>query len=150
MENNKRNQRAWYFYDFAASAFTTVVITVFLGPYLTSVAKAAAVDGYLNLFGLQLFADSFYTYCISISVILQVLILPAIGAIIDETGLKKQFLGVLAFLGAISTMLLFFLNGTNYLLGGIAVIFANVFYYFMALSRYMQAENKRHKSSSKS
>ena len=128
MENNKRNQRAWYFYDFAASAFTTVVITVFLGPYLTSVAKAAAVDGYLNLFGLQLFADSFYTYCISISVILQVLILPAIGAIIDETGLKKQFLGVLAFLGAISTMLLFFLNGTNYLLGGIAVIFANVFY----------------------
>lgn len=128
MKNNTKNQNAWYFYDFAASAFTTVVITVFLGPYLTSVAKSAAVDGYLNLFGLQLFADSFFTYCISVSVILQVLILPAIGAIIDETGLKKQFLGIFALLGSISTMLLFFLNGNNYLLGGISVVFANVFY----------------------
>ncbi len=128
MENKSKIQRAWYFYDFAASAFTTTVITVFLGPYLTSVAKSAAINGYIDLFGLNIFADSFFSYCISVSVILQVLVLPAIGAIIDETGLKKQFLGLFALLGSISTMLLFFLNGTNFMLGGIAVIFANLFY----------------------
>jgi MFS-type transporter involved in bile tolerance (Atg22 family) len=35
-------RRSWYMYDFAVSAFTTTVITVFLGPYLTTIAKNAA------------------------------------------------------------------------------------------------------------
>ena len=31
----RREQRGWYFYDWANSAFPTTVVTVFLGPYLT-------------------------------------------------------------------------------------------------------------------
>lgn len=38
----RREQRGWYFYDWANSAFYTVVISVFLGPYLIPVAKTAA------------------------------------------------------------------------------------------------------------
>ena len=42
----RREQRGWYFYDWACSVYSTSVLTVFLGPYLTSVAKAAAdADG---------------------------------------------------------------------------------------------------------
>ena len=40
----------WYFYDWANSAFSTTVITVFLGPFLTTVAETAA--------GCELGADS--------------------------------------------------------------------------------------------
>ena len=40
--SNAKEQRAWYVYDFANSAFASTVITLFLGPYLTSLAKAAA------------------------------------------------------------------------------------------------------------
>ena len=39
--NNRREQVGWYFYDWANSAFYTTVVTVFLGPYLTGIAKAA-------------------------------------------------------------------------------------------------------------
>ena len=39
---HRREQRAWYIYDWANSAFPTTVLTVFIGPYLTTVAKAAA------------------------------------------------------------------------------------------------------------
>ena len=39
---SRREQIGWYFYDWANSAFSTTVVTVFLGPYLTSVAQAAA------------------------------------------------------------------------------------------------------------
>ena len=40
--DDRREQVGWYFYDWANSAFSTTVVTVFLGPYLTSVARAAA------------------------------------------------------------------------------------------------------------
>jgi UMF1 family MFS transporter len=32
---NRREQRAWYFYDWTNSAFPTTVLTVFAGPYLS-------------------------------------------------------------------------------------------------------------------
>ena len=37
-----REQRGWYMYDFANSAFSTTVVTLFMGPYLTAIAKSAA------------------------------------------------------------------------------------------------------------
>ncbi|MEI6179930.1 MAG: MFS transporter, partial [Chloroflexales bacterium] len=40
--DDRREQIGWYFYDWANSTFSTTVVTVFLGPYLTSVARAAA------------------------------------------------------------------------------------------------------------
>jgi MFS-type transporter involved in bile tolerance (Atg22 family) len=38
----RRERRGWYFYDWANSAFQTTVITVFLGPFLTTVTELAA------------------------------------------------------------------------------------------------------------
>ena len=46
----RREQRGWYFYDWACSVYSTSVLTVFLGPYLTSVAESAAdADGFVHL-----------------------------------------------------------------------------------------------------
>ena len=39
---SKREQRGWYMYDWANSTFASTVVTLFLGPYLTALAKAAA------------------------------------------------------------------------------------------------------------
>jgi len=38
---NTRQQRGWYFYDWANSSFPTTVITLFFGPYLIFVAQSA-------------------------------------------------------------------------------------------------------------
>jgi UMF1 family MFS transporter len=37
-----REQKAWYWYDWANSAYVTTVGTVLFAPYLTSVAEQAA------------------------------------------------------------------------------------------------------------
>jgi UMF1 family MFS transporter len=37
-----REQRAWYWYDWANSAYVTTTATVLMSPYLTSVAEQAA------------------------------------------------------------------------------------------------------------
>src|SRR3989442_1245990 len=52
--NNRREQIGWYFYDWANSAFPTTGVTVFLGPWLTTVTKAAAAAGGVVLLALHL------------------------------------------------------------------------------------------------
>lgn len=62
----RREQRGWYFYDWAISVYSTSVLTVFLGPYLTSVAKAAAdAEGFVHPLGLPVRAGSFFAYTVS-------------------------------------------------------------------------------------
>ena len=122
-----REQRAWYFYDWANSAFPTTVLTVFIGPYLTTIAKAAADSGgYVHPLGLRVAAESFFPYVVSLSVLLQVIFLPLLGAIADYSHFKKQMLAFFAYAGAFASMGLYFLQGTNYLLGGGLFLFANL------------------------
>jgi UMF1 family MFS transporter len=128
MNSTRKERFGWYFYDFAASAFSTTVITVFLEPFLTVVAENASVDGVISPFGINMNPGSFFFYCVSLSVILQVFLMPLVGAITDFTGRKKQVLGSFAYLGAFSTMGLYFLSGDNYLLGGLLFIIANISY----------------------
>ncbi len=123
----RREQIAWYFYDWANSAFSTTVVTVFLGPYLTNVTQAAAdADGFVYPLGIPVAADAFFPYIVALSVVLQVFFLPVLGAIADFTHLKKRLLAVFAYIGAFATMGMYFLQGDNYLLGGALFIVANL------------------------
>src|SRR6266404_8018231 len=90
-----KEQRGWYLYDFANSAFSTTVVTLFLGPYLTVLAKNAADSaGYVHPLGIPVLARSYWSYMVSLSVILQVLVLPVVGAAADYGNRKKQYLAV--------------------------------------------------------
>jgi UMF1 family MFS transporter len=122
-----RERRGWYFYDWANSAFSTTVLTVFLGPYLATIAKAAAdADGYVHPLGLDVRAKAVFPFAVTISVILQVLLLPATGALIDHTGRKRGTLAVFAYLGAFATMGLYLATDGRYLLAAALFIVANV------------------------
>ena len=122
-----REQRGWYFYDWANSAFYTTVITVFLGPYLNAVTdNAADANGLVYPLGIPVLAGSFFPYVLSFSVALQVFLLPLTGAIADRTGRKKLLLMVFAYLGALSTMSLYLVQGSAYLLGGLLFVIANL------------------------
>ncbi|MGW7008470.1 MFS transporter [Streptomyces sp. NPDC054933] len=128
-EERRREQRGWYVYDFAITVFSTSVLTVFLGPYLTEVARAAAdAHGYVHPLGIPIRAGSFFSYAVSASVLLSVLVMPLAAAVADRTGRKKPVLALFAYLGAAATTGLFFLNGDRYLLGGALLIVANVSY----------------------
>ena len=125
--NDKREVRSWMLYDFANSAFSTTVVTTFLGPYLTRLIESQVGDkGSFTLFGIPIAAESFFTYCVSLSVLLQVFILPILGAIADYSHLKKRMMLLFAVLGALCTIGLFFITGPLYVLGGLLFILANV------------------------
>jgi UMF1 family MFS transporter len=126
-QSRRREQRGWYFYDWANSAFSTTVAAVFLGPYLTHVTESAAgVGGFVHLLGIPIRAGSFFPYVVSLSVALQVLVLPVTGAIADRTQRKKRLLALFAYTGAIATMGLYLAEGSTYLLAGLLFVVANV------------------------
>ena len=126
---DRREQIGWYWYDWANSAFSTTVVSVFLGPYLTGITKSAAdATGHVYPLGgwLPIDAAAYFPYLISLSVLLQVLFLPILGAIADFTQRKKDLLFCFAFLGSAATMGMYFLEGTNYQLGGGLFVLANL------------------------
>jgi UMF1 family MFS transporter len=123
----RRERGGWYSYDWAMSVFNTSVTTVFLAPYLTSIAEAAAdPDGRIHPLGISVPSGSFFGYVLSLSVLLQVLVLPLTGAIADRSGAKRQLLGGFAFLGSLCTMAMFFVAGERYLLGAGLFVVANL------------------------
>jgi UMF1 family MFS transporter len=124
---SKKEQRGWYLYDFANSAFSTTVVTLFLGPYLTALAKNAADSaGYVHPLGVPIDARSYWSFVVSFSVILQVIFLPMVGAAADYGRRKKEVLAATAYLGATATIGMFFLQGSDYLMGGVLFLVANV------------------------
>ncbi|THC50959.1 MFS transporter [Streptomyces sp. A1499] len=122
----RREQQGWYVYDWACSVYSTSVLTVFLGPYLTEIAKAAAdAEGHVHPLGIPVSAGSFFAYTVSASVLLSVFVMPMAAASADRSGRKKPLLAVAAHLGAAATTGMFFLDGDRYLLGGFLLIVAN-------------------------
>jgi UMF1 family MFS transporter len=126
-EYSVREQRGWYLYDWANSPYFTSVLVVFLGPYLTALAKSAADPaGFIHPFGIPVDARSLYPYLISMSVAGQVIFLPIVGAIADYGHRKKELLALTAFLGAGATLAMFFIQGANYMLGAVLLIVSNI------------------------
>jgi UMF1 family MFS transporter len=122
-----REQRAWYVYDWANSAFFTTVVAVLLGPYLTALAKAAAgPDGRVYPLGIPIAAESLWPYMVSLSVLLQVIVMPVMGAIADYGRRKRELLGLLAYIGAAATMAMYWIEGGRYVLGSALFLLANV------------------------
>jgi UMF1 family MFS transporter len=120
-------QRGWYWYDWANSVFTTSVTTVFLGPYLSDVAETAAGgrNGTLHPLGIPVAADSVFPYLLSLSALVQVFVLPVVGALADRTRRKRELLAVLAYAGSLATAALFLVSGGRYLLGVGLFLLAN-------------------------
>ncbi len=126
-QNDKREIWGWTMYDWANSAFSTTVVTVFLGPYLTEITKAAAdANGFVYLLGTPVKFDSYFAYCISASVLLQVTFLPILGALADYSHMRKQLLMFFAILGSVATIAMFGITEGWHWIAGILFLIGNV------------------------
>ncbi|MSQ43644.1 MAG: MFS transporter [Chloroflexi bacterium] len=127
--DDRRELFGWAMYDWANSAFVTTVATVLIGPYLTALAQGSVGENgaiaSLGLFG-TITAKSFFPQCVSISVFMQLFLLPVLGGIADYTNLKRRLLGTFCAIGSVATVALYFVEGENYLVGGLLYIIANI------------------------
>jgi MFS transporter, UMF1 family len=133
--NRAREQRAWYWYDWANSAYYTTVLTVLFAPYMITVAGRAAGCGdspddtctrTVDVFGLPLAAGSLPFYLTSFATILSAFVLPVIGAMVDRSSRKKWHMAGFAWSGAFFAALLFFMHGDSWQLAAGAVVLSSV------------------------
>lgn len=132
---SRREQRSWYFYDWANSAYVTTVATVLLAPYLTAVATEAACPGLpdgatcrtdLSVLGLPVSPGSLVFYAATFSTIVSALLLPLVGAVADRSAHQKRILAALAWLGSLAACCLWFVRGTDWQLGVALLVLANL------------------------
>ncbi len=121
-----REQRAWYFYDWANSAFATTISGVLFGPYLIYVAEADAVDDRVSFLGLGVDPGGLPALVITVSTIISAVLLPLLGAVADRTERKKDLLAGFAWVGAGSAALLVLVTEGRWELAVISFIVANL------------------------
>jgi UMF1 family MFS transporter len=121
-----REQRAWYYYDWANSAFSTTIAGVLFAPYLIAIAENAAVADRISVLGLSVAPGALPSFVITASTLLSAVLLPLLGAVADRTARKKDLLAAFAWAGAAAAALLFFVTGENWQLGAVAFIVANL------------------------
>jgi len=127
--NNRKEIFGWAMYDWANSAFSTTVGTVFLGPYVASLARAAAEAAgtpTASLMGIAVATDSVVPFAVSFSVVFQAGFLPILGAIADYSHRRKQMMQLFALIGSVTTMAMFFVQGNLWWLGALLFIIANL------------------------
>jgi len=103
------------FYDFANSAFTTVMVTVVFSVFFVNSIAAGRPEG----------GEWYWSLAVSVSMTLAAIAAPILGAMADYSHSKKKFLFVFTYLTIASTALLFFAGKGDYILGMILFIIAN-------------------------
>jgi UMF1 family MFS transporter len=125
VSDNRREIFGWQMYDWAWSAFSTTVTTALLGPYLLTLAED---NGGVDLGGWTVAPASFFPFAVSLSALVQVIVLPMIGAVADHTDHKKALMMSMAYFASAVTAAMFLITGTTVVLGGVLFILASVGY----------------------
>ena len=117
--DSKRILWAWAMYDFANSAFTTLVVTFIYGTYFTKVISPNEILG-----------TQYWSWGISITAVLVSFSSPILGALADFGGYRKLIMMLSTWLCVLTTALLYFPQDGQVLAALILFVIANVCFEF--------------------
>ncbi|MDL1956311.1 MAG: MFS transporter [Candidatus Desulfofervidus auxilii] len=116
----------WLMYDFANSAFATIILATLLPFYFIRYVAPNEISFYFLGFKFTSYASALWGYAISISMLLVALFAPILGTISDFYYKRKRFLFSFCYLGCILTSLLYFVEIGDYWLAIFLFISANM------------------------
>lgn len=134
-ERTRAHQRAFGWYDWANSAYVTTTGTVLIAPYLTALARADACpdlaegqrcEQMLSVLGIPVAVGAVAPYTITVATLVSAVVLLFVGAIADRHPRPTRLLGGLAWVGAAAAASMFFLQGSNWQLGVLLIVVANL------------------------
>jgi UMF1 family MFS transporter len=112
---HRREIVSWSMYDFANSAFSTLIVTWIFNRYFVEFVVGDPIQGTI-----------LWTRAVNISAIIVALLMPFLGAIADHSGRKKRFLFLFTALAVACTVLLFFSQPGDVLFAAAVFVVANV------------------------
>ncbi len=127
-KNNSRLINAWCSYDWANSVYNLIVTTAIFPIYYSAATREAFGGEVVQFFGIPFVNTVLYTYAISFSFFLIVLLSPILSGIADYSGRKKRFMQFFTYLGSLACIGLFFFYGENIEWGIGCAVLASVGY----------------------
>ena len=107
-KNDPRTINAWCMYDWANSVHPLVITSSIFPVYFTATALNAQGGTVVDFLGLSIKNSVLFSYAVSFSFMLVVLLIPFCTAIADYTGRKKLFMKIFCYSGAVCCAMLYF------------------------------------------
>ncbi|KPJ98943.1 MAG: hypothetical protein AMJ60_06635 [Desulfobacterales bacterium SG8_35] len=116
----------WCMYDWANSAFATVILSAVLPVYFVALVPEEGARIAFAGFSRSFRATALWGYAVSCSMLIVAVTSPYLGSIADRLSLHRRFLFACCLTGALATALLFFATPGRYLLAALLFILANI------------------------
>jgi len=100
-------------YDWANSVYTLTISSAIFPVYYNEITREAFGGDTVTFFGFAVENTVLYSYALSFSFFVIVLISPFLSGIADYGGMKKKMMKAFTFIGAFSCIALFFFEGNN-------------------------------------
>jgi UMF1 family MFS transporter len=129
MSNHPTKKQSWFgwcMYDWANSAFATVILSAVLPVYFVSLVPEDGARMSLLGFTHNFKATALWGYAVSCSMLIVAVTSPYLGSLADRLNNHRRFLFSYCFIGSLCTSLLFFATPGKYLLASILFIIANI------------------------
>ena len=124
--SKKKSWFGWCMYDWANSAFATVILSAVMPVYFVSLVPAEGAS--ITLFGFTHTsrASALWGYAVSLSMLIVAVTSPYLGSLADRWDSHRKFLFSYCLVGCLCTSLLFFATPGRYLFAAILFIFSNI------------------------
>ncbi len=117
-------QFGWCLYDWANSAFATVVLAAVLPVYFASLVPARGAELFWSSQPIP--ATALWGYTVSLSMALVAIAAPGLGNLSDRRGWRRRLLIIFCLLGSFATCGLFFAETGQYWLAAVLFILGNI------------------------
>jgi UMF1 family MFS transporter len=110
MLNNPKIIRAWSLYDWSNSVYSLVISSTIFPIFYSSITteENSVIRKKIELLGFNFEPDAIYSYSLTLSFVLVVLLSPILSSIADTLKIKKKFLIFFCVLGSFSCMGMYF------------------------------------------
>ena len=124
LQVRNRAQFGWCLYDWANSAFATVILAAVLPVYFASLVPAEGATLFWSTQPIP--ATALWGYIVSLSMTLVAITAPGLGNLADRRGWRRRLLIIFCLLGSLATCGLFFAGPGRYLLAAALFILGNI------------------------
>jgi len=129
MQADHTKKQAWFgwcMYDWANSAFATVILSAVLPVYFVALVPEEGARVSFWGFSRNLPATALWGYAVSASMLAVAVTSPYLGSIADRLSLHRKFLFAYCLIGALATSFLFFATPGRYILATLLFVIANI------------------------
>jgi UMF1 family MFS transporter len=127
VQNNKKIQNAWAFYDWANSVHSLTITSAIFPIYfpIAAIVVGSVTPNLIPIFGNLLLPNTVvYSYTISFAFLILAILVPFVSGIADYLGNKKAFMRFFCYMGSFSCVALYFFTKGSYWVGTIGFLFS--------------------------